>query len=83
MLSTAIKVHDLEYVDKSGASHIHEMHIEIMQRSPNWADRRHCSYCRGGQAHTADGYARGREGLLSCIPPTGGADSPQASTSVY
>lgn len=35
MSNTTIRTLVLEYVDKNGASHIHEMHIEILQRRPN------------------------------------------------
>jgi len=35
MSNTTIRTLVLEYVDNNGASHIHEMHIEILQRRPN------------------------------------------------
>ena len=35
MQNTTIRTLVLEYVDKNGASHIHEMHIEILQQRPN------------------------------------------------
>ncbi|MHC4638315.1 MAG: hypothetical protein ACYTBV_12580 [Planctomycetota bacterium] len=35
MSNTTIRTLVLEYVDKNGASHIHEMHIEVLQRRPN------------------------------------------------
>jgi len=35
MQNTTTRTLVLEYVDKNGASHIHEMHIEILQRRPN------------------------------------------------
>jgi len=34
-MQNTIRTLVLEYVDKNGASHIHEMHIEILQRKPN------------------------------------------------
>ena len=35
MSNTTIRTLVLEYVDNNGASHIREMHIEILQRRPN------------------------------------------------
>lgn len=35
MSNTTIRTLVLEYVDKNGASHIHEMHIEVLQRRPS------------------------------------------------
>jgi len=35
MSNTTIRNLVLEYVDNNGASHIREMHVEILQRRPN------------------------------------------------
>ncbi len=35
MSNTTIRTLVLEYIDNNGASHIREMHIEILQRRPN------------------------------------------------
>ena len=55
MSNTTIRTLVLEYVDQNGASHIHEMHIEILQRRPNTPE--HTIRARLSEAVT--------EGLLS------------------